>query len=233
MTSTVVFLHGWTASPGHYRDVLREMRRHASVYAPILPGHGGRGIVRTTGEGVLPKLADDAASRVPASFSRYAVVGHSLGAGVAVQMALRYPQRVSSLLLVCPIGGDGDVTPRGHVRLVRGSVRDARHRRATGTSGGEWETALRMLRHPLFTARVGLAAKRAHLADALGVLVERGLPIVVYTGEEDTITLPLPHVDGVVYESGPGGHTWLMHEPERFAGWLSRHVSTSLCDSNR
>lgn len=220
----VVFIHGWGAMPGTYSPALRALRQHRRLYAPILPGHGGRGAIRISGEGVFPALADDVVSRVPVDMRPAAWVGHSLGGGVAIHAALRYPELVSQLILVCPVGGDGDMSLPGFVRLVRGSAREARgnDRSAAKESAA---TLRRLLRHPIYSGRVGLAAKYANFERLLAVLSARGIPIRIYTAVEDHVTVPLAHIPGVTEERGPGRHSWPVEEPGRFAGWLESRLA--------
>jgi pimeloyl-ACP methyl ester carboxylesterase len=65
---------------------------HAAT--PNLLGHGGR--PRSAGM-TLEDVADDVAATVPGDLD---VAGFSFGGMVAVQLALRHPERVRSLLVV-------------------------------------------------------------------------------------------------------------------------------------
>src|SRR5258707_507207 len=73
-----------------------------------LPGHGGS--FKEHGGSSLGGLADvvlEAVGQISAGPAHY--VGHSLGAAVAVEIALRAPDQVRSLILITPpklLGGD-------------------------------------------------------------------------------------------------------------------------------
>jgi len=220
-TPPIVFVHGWATHPDTYATALDRLRAATRVYAPTLPGHGRRGPIKTHGEGVLPWMADDVAASWPYSAPAL-LIGHSLGGGVAVQVALRYPELVSGLILVAPAGGDGDLTPRGFARLIRGSIRDVR-RRVTDPAFGKIDapgSRRGLVRHPLFHTRVGLAAKRAHLATAVEIVAKRGIPVTVLSLARDGITVPFPPLNGVRHEMRNGWHTWPADDGDAFADWV-------------
>lgn len=230
----VLFVHGWASHPDAYSPALESLRGNGlNVHAPILPGHGGRGPVPVAaGDTVLPVLADDVvADWAFQDTEPVAVVGHSLGAGVAVEIALRHPSKVSSLALVTPIGGDGDLSPKGFARLLGGGLHDTarrfgrkRERRAAHRVPGQAKVAMDTFRHPVFAARVGLAAKGARLTDAIRHLAARGMPIHIASARSDKITVPLPRIPGVCHDVVAGFHTWPTDDPAAFAGWLSQRA---------
>jgi pimeloyl-ACP methyl ester carboxylesterase len=93
----VVFVHGAGGTHQHWLYQVRDLPQAAS-YAPDLPGHGrsegpGRDRVAVYGDwlaGFLDELALEQA----------VLVGHSMGGAIALDLALRYPQRVAGLGLV-------------------------------------------------------------------------------------------------------------------------------------
>lgn len=106
----LVLLHGNGTSAADWSWVLPALARTNRVYAPDLPGFGG---------GVQPAPCYSPAA-LAASTSLYldalgignaAVVGHSLGGLVALHLALREPDRVSSLGLVSSAGLGRAVNP--------------------------------------------------------------------------------------------------------------------------
>jgi 2-succinyl-5-enolpyruvyl-6-hydroxy-3-cyclohexene-1-carboxylate synthase len=87
-----VFLHGFLGGPESWQPLIR--RLPGPCYAEYLPGHGP----------APQRLGDDfdsavaaLAQRLPATFH---LVGYSLGARLALALALHAPERVASLLLV-------------------------------------------------------------------------------------------------------------------------------------
>ena len=101
----LVLMHG---GPGADLYTLMSFRPLADRFTLVFYDHRGNG--RSTGAPVesmnFENLTADAdALRQALGFEKWAVLGHSFGGNVALEYALRYPQRLSHLLLVNS-GGD-------------------------------------------------------------------------------------------------------------------------------
>ncbi|MCC6931588.1 MAG: alpha/beta hydrolase [Gemmatimonadaceae bacterium] len=102
----VLFLHGWGASVYYYRKILPAVVQGGyRVIAMDLRGHGGSDKPRD--ESLY--TADAMAAHVEAvidtlGVGRLAVVAHSLGGGVALDVARRQGARLTSLMLLAPVG---------------------------------------------------------------------------------------------------------------------------------
>jgi len=95
----VVFVHGAAFDHSVWQWQSRYFANHGfAVLAVDLPGHGrSPGPVRTS----IEALADWIAAFIEAAtLTRAAVVGHSMGSLVALDTALRHPQRLSRLALI-------------------------------------------------------------------------------------------------------------------------------------
>jgi pimeloyl-ACP methyl ester carboxylesterase len=95
----VVLLHGAAFDHSVWQWQSRALAHHGfAVLAPGLrPWAGKSGALRTT----IGALADWVAALIEsAALERAALVGHSMGSLVALETALRYPQRVARLALV-------------------------------------------------------------------------------------------------------------------------------------
>jgi len=95
----VVFVHGAALDHSVWHHPARYLAHHGfAVLAVDLPGHGrSPGAVRTSVEA----LADWVAALIEAACAERAhVVGHSLGALVALDCAIRHPGRVAKLALL-------------------------------------------------------------------------------------------------------------------------------------
>jgi pimeloyl-ACP methyl ester carboxylesterase len=95
----IVFVHGAAFDHSVWQWQSRYFAHHGySVLAADLPGHGrSPGAPRTS----IEALADWVAALLEsAGLASAAVVGHSMGSLVALETALRHPQRVSKLALV-------------------------------------------------------------------------------------------------------------------------------------
>ena len=102
----LVLIHGFG---GDYRNWMFNQGALAAdrdVYAIDLAGHGGS--TKDVGDGGLDTLAADVVAWLEAiGGPAVHLVGHSMGAGVALSLALAHPDRVLSLTGVCGVGFGG------------------------------------------------------------------------------------------------------------------------------
>jgi magnesium chelatase accessory protein len=95
----IVLLHGLGGSATNWTLLAPLLARRRRVLVPDLPGHGRSAPV--TAPGGLGSLADSVAELIRGEgVGPVAVVGHSMGADVAIRLALRHPGDVSALVLV-------------------------------------------------------------------------------------------------------------------------------------
>ena len=99
----VIFIHGTAmrATQGAYEDLLQLLAGEFTVYAPDIRGHGTSA---SEIEGwTLSGLADDVAEFASAlEIEKPVLVGHSLGAFIALYSATRHSQAFSQLCLLAP-----------------------------------------------------------------------------------------------------------------------------------
>jgi pimeloyl-ACP methyl ester carboxylesterase len=100
----LVLLHGLATDRHIWRQVVPELARRRRVIHLDLPGFGESAPVGEAFE--LDQVADRVARGLTAHRVRapFDLVGHSLGAGVALTMAARRPRSISRLVLVAPAG---------------------------------------------------------------------------------------------------------------------------------
>lgn len=141
----VVLIHGITGSSATWVDVMPALAEHHTVVAPDLLGHGQS--AKPAGDYSLGAHASGVRDLLGAlGHERATVVGHSLGGGVAMQMAYQFPERCERLVLVSSGGLGREV----HLLL-----------RAATLPGAEFVL-------PLITA-----ARVAALGDAVGGFLRR------------------------------------------------------------
>lgn len=104
-----LLLHGQPGTAGHWAPVTEWLRGRMRVIAPDRPGYGRTG-GRAVGFGENAAAAVELLDRLEVESA--VVAGHSWGAGVALALASRFPQRVSALVLV------GAMAPRAQPDLV-------------------------------------------------------------------------------------------------------------------
>jgi len=121
----VMLLHGFTGNGRSMVDVSLALARDFEVIAPDLPGHG-RSIGADDGpvypfDECLDRLAE---TLEHAGHARAHWLGYSMGARLALAFALRFPGRVSSLLLVGGRAGIVDASERAARRSADDALAD-------------------------------------------------------------------------------------------------------------
>ena len=137
----VVLIHGLGASVATWRDNLAPLAERLTVYAVDLPGHG---------DSDKPDISYDADSMIEfvrafvdhLSIENPALVGHSLGGGLALITALAHPELLSRLVLVSSGALGRQVTP--FLRLI------ALRWIGEWITGGRIDTAGLMLRQSFY-----------------------------------------------------------------------------------
>jgi 2-succinyl-6-hydroxy-2,4-cyclohexadiene-1-carboxylate synthase len=151
--AAALFLHGFTGSSADWEPFLPALETVATCVAVDLLGHGGSDATADPARHALERQAADVADlldelgAVPAT-----VVGYSLGARVALRLAVDRPEVVRSLVLLSPSPGIPDAAARAARR-----DHDEALARQLETSGLEafvdtWEA------QPLFAAEAALPA---------------------------------------------------------------------------
>src|SRR4051794_19045000 len=95
----LLLIHGITSSSASWEPVLAPLEEHFTVVAPDLLGHGAS--AKPTGDYSLGAYACMARDLMLAlGHDSATVVGHSLGGGVAMQIAYQFPELCDRLVLV-------------------------------------------------------------------------------------------------------------------------------------
>jgi pimeloyl-ACP methyl ester carboxylesterase len=106
----LILIHGITNSSASWAPVLPLLERDFTVIAPDLLGHGES--AKPRGDYSLGSFASLLRDFMLAlGHERATVAGHSLGGGIAMQMAYQFPERVERLVLVSSGGLGRQVTP--------------------------------------------------------------------------------------------------------------------------
>ncbi|RSN32256.1 alpha/beta hydrolase [Amycolatopsis sp. WAC 01416] len=95
----LLLAHGGGGSvEGNFGGIIDDLARTHTVVGPDYPGSGAT--PRSTEPLDLDAVADELVSiAVDAGLDRFAILGYSLGTGVAVRAATRHPDRVTGLIL--------------------------------------------------------------------------------------------------------------------------------------
>jgi pimeloyl-ACP methyl ester carboxylesterase len=224
----LLFLHGWGLSPRSYQQaVVRLCAAGVRVMAPSLPGFGRSdplpvGAPLPVWGAHIGALVD----RLDPELAPF-VVGHSMGGGVGIQLALQRPDLVRSLTLVNTIGGRPGrgaepIADGSWLAWIAGAATELDPRqwmspRIVPTLAGDFLGNLR--RHPvsLFTSMI--TAATASLSAEARHVVTAGIPTLLVWGDRDKLTVPGPlaTVAGELgTETVQGKHGWMLTEPEEF-----------------
>jgi pimeloyl-ACP methyl ester carboxylesterase len=112
----MLFLHGWCGDRSLFAPQVDHLSRSHRVAAPDLPGHGESEAPR---EFTVEALAVDVAALARSlGFERSVVVGHSLGAMVALALAQQAPELVGAVVMVDPPPLSKEVWKRFAAQLI-------------------------------------------------------------------------------------------------------------------
>jgi pimeloyl-ACP methyl ester carboxylesterase len=95
----ICLVHGITSTSGTWERIMPYLARRFRVVAPDLLGHGGS--AKPRGDYSLGAYASGVRDLLVAlGHKRATFVGHSLGGGVAMQLAYQFPERCERLVLI-------------------------------------------------------------------------------------------------------------------------------------
>lgn len=216
----VVFVHGAGGTHQHWLYQVRDLPETAT-YAPDLPGHGrsqgpGRDRIAAYSDWLVAFLDSVGLEQV-------VLTGHSMGGGIALEVALRYPGRVAGLGLVAT-GARMGVAPALLERLEQDP--EAAARLIAGWSYGPEATAemVRQGRRQLQQAQPKVLYGDFVACDAFDVrecLAEISAPAFVLCGTQDRMT-PAKYAaflrDGIAGSTlhlvEGAGHMVLLEQPQ-------------------
>jgi pimeloyl-ACP methyl ester carboxylesterase len=116
----IVLIHGITGSSETWADVIEPLAENYTVVAPDLLGHGQS--AKPRGDYSLGAYASGIRDLLGAiGHDRGTIVGHSLGGGVAMQMAYQFPERCERLVLVSSGGLGREVHAMLRAAVLPGS----------------------------------------------------------------------------------------------------------------
>jgi pimeloyl-ACP methyl ester carboxylesterase len=213
----LVLIHGITSSSRTWERVLPALAEHHTVLAPDLLGHGES--AKPRGDYSLGAYASGVRDLMIAlGHTRATVVGHSLGGGIAMQLAYQFPERIERLALVSSGGLGREVNLMLRAATLPGSeyvlpvlcapvLRDAvrtlgRAARAVGLKPG---TDLQGMLEG-FASLAAVDARRAFLHTARSIIdvtgqrvsaqdrlyLAAGMPTLIVWGENDPM-IPVAH----------------------------------------
>lgn len=216
----VVLVHGAGGTHQHWLYQVRDLPQTAT-YAPDLPGHGrsrgaGRDRIAAYGDWLVAFL--DAVG-----LQKVVLAGHSMGGGIALDVALRYPHRVAGLGLVAT-GARMGVAPALLERLQQDPAAAARLIAGWSYGPEATEEMVRQGQRQLQQASPGVLYGDFVACDAFDVrdrLGEISAPAFILCGTQDRMT-PAKYApflrDGLAQSTlhlvEGAGHMVLLEQPQ-------------------
>jgi pimeloyl-ACP methyl ester carboxylesterase len=243
----LVLIHGLATTRSIWRHVVPRLADTRQVVTLDVPGFGA---TRPVGRGFdLDDVAADVAEglRASAVSEPYDLVGHSMGAAVAITLAMREPAAVRSLVLVSP-AGLRPIPLLGAAALgMAAELYIPLRRRASALAGWSWGRRLLMAGGVVDAAalepaivrqlvgasdgarRIGPALSTVASADLRTALAELPMPVGAVWGRGDRV-IPPGGVQtvrqlrpGAVCEIVEGaGHISMVEQPDAFVEALER-----------
>lgn len=238
--ATIVLLHGFTADSQGWAPLEKALGRDPALIRIDLPGHGRSPRRRVQNFADLARMMAEAFDEATRAQGPVHVLGHSLGAALALSLADIRARRIESLTLIAPAGLGPDIdaaTLTGITRASRVESLAPWLRRLTATPeaiGDDYaRAAMRSRADP---------AMRAVQADMAQVLFPDGVqafdlraplgrltvPTAILWGRQDHV-LPLSQVagartDAALHLIDGAGHIPHIECPERVARIVGRHI---------
>jgi pimeloyl-ACP methyl ester carboxylesterase len=224
----VLFVHGLAGNGGQWALQLDHLRRHRRVLALDLRGHGESDPAEDGAYDVDSLAADVAAVADHFALRRFVLVGHSLGAAVAIAYAGTHPERVAGLLLADP-NGDQTKVPRRQMEPFLAALRADPLRELEGyyrqlVLGGDRDAAQWVLEDLRLTCEAAIPAAVASSMEhsPLAVLERWRGPLLSVISEMNSLPYSLHQLlPGMPLQVLRGTGHWLMLDrPEQFNGIL-------------
>ncbi len=234
----LVVIHGGSEGAQAWAKTMAELSQNNTIYVPDLPGFGLSQAM--DGDYYIPELVEfvDRFSR-NLGLESFHLMGHSLGGGIALQYALKFPNKVEKLVLVNSMFLGKEIALWVRFLSVPAIIRSIGAVSLGVLRGVKWVADLLLapaeFGHPFSRASIHLGGKATTLKEQTTVLINRlseiMAPTLVVWGAKDPI-LPvsqayaaaelIPDCQVKVFEGG--GHSVYRQEIKEFSRLLARFL---------
>jgi pyruvate dehydrogenase E2 component (dihydrolipoamide acetyltransferase) len=208
----LLLVHGFSGDKDNWLFNVAELAGGQRVVALDLPGHGTSS--KDVGDGSIAVLAESVAGFMDAvGMTRAVVVGHSMGGGVAIELAASHPERIAGVVLLSAFG-TGNPVNRAFVDELLAADRRKEMKAALRYLFADAELVSRDMVEALLAYRRLDGVQAALDALALNALSDASaaaldakrqtltMPVLVLHGEKDAViaapghgeTLPTGHM---------------------------------------
>lgn len=228
-SKTVVFVHGWTCNETSWSLQAPVFQKDYHVVTVDLPGHGKSEFIKDKTLSMDAFARAIEAVRAEIKADKIVLVGHSMGAAVIWQYAVRYPQHVAALI---PVDGQlvlAGAPGRGNADQMKG---ESGLRTRENMINGMTATATPEIKEKVKRMMVVDASERTAVeaASAMWGPKETGGPFEfpgfgIYAGQRGGTLAPnLPNSKVVGIEGS--GHFVMFEKPDEFNKLLSDFLAT-------
>jgi pimeloyl-ACP methyl ester carboxylesterase len=218
-----VFIHGAGGDHTIWTRQFEYFRRKAGVYVPELPGHGKSEELEPVSIAEYGEIIKDFVDTL--ALAPVTLIGHSMGGAITQYMALRYPDRLKSIVLV-GTGARLRVTPEildrveGHFQEVISTICNYAFGPETPRELVIWVREQMERNRPAVLHRDFVACNQF---DSMKEVSRIALPTLILCGKVDLLT-PLKYsqylhdqISGSVLKLIDGsGHMPMLEKPEEF-----------------
>jgi 2-hydroxy-6-oxonona-2,4-dienedioate hydrolase len=231
----VVFLHGLFGTPDHWSKIMLQLGDRYRLLAPQLPiNHSGDR--RRQGVQSIGELTNHIEQILEArGLDNFVLCGNSLGGLVAIDYALRHPNRVSGLVLAGSAGLyerslTNGVKPKPSREFIRQVIADIFYDDSMITDDlvEEWYKSIQDRDYARFILRISRATRDRCVEEELSQLQ---MPTLIVWGREDVITPPevaeqfRRRIQGAQLQYLERcGHAPNLEQPDAFASLLNQFL---------
>jgi pimeloyl-ACP methyl ester carboxylesterase len=213
----LLFVGGWGVSTESYAERLEHLGQRFKVYSISLPGFGENEPLDFWNNHIRGQsdYIRGAVEEIVNRHERLFLMGHSTGAAIATFLANYFPEKVTRLVLVSPIGSP-DPLSKSFIRMLRAiNVKEVL----------KYSTA-QYRRRAISNIRLGIEAKYLDLSPHLKNAKARGVEIDLFLADNDLIAPPgkLVEIEEVSIFWVEGGHAWFKYDRTVILGHLSQYV---------
>jgi len=228
---SLLFIHGSGSNHSMWSHQYAKLRKRYNIFALDLPGHG-----RSSGSGEnkvenYARAVKDLLNEL--KLARPVIIGHSLGAAIALQMSLLYPQEIAGIV---PVGGGitMPVNPLVFAGLKTNPAETIDLICKFSLAKENREKLLAPLQKSLAQANIEVLQGDLAACDVLDLTAEIAkinIPVFVICGDNDKMTPPGLSEELQARVAGAklcliagAGHMPMLEKPDTFNGELIKFV---------